>query len=86
MGSKAIPNGLREGRGPRSFQEFYDERYFTRDAPPPARPAPAASLAPPRQERRPAARTSPAESFASNVSMTPSAAEEKKKKKGLFRF
>ncbi|KAJ7698949.1 Sec1-like snare protein [Mycena rosella] len=85
VGSKAIPNGLREGRGGRSFQEFYDERYFTRDAPPPARPAPA-SLAPPRQERRPAARTSPAESFASNTSMTPSAVEEKKKKKGLFRF
>ncbi|KAJ6534642.1 Sec1-like snare protein [Mycena vulgaris] len=85
MGSKAIPNGLREGRGGRSFQEFYDERYFTRDAPPPARPAPA-TLAPPRQERRPAARTSPAESFASNTSMTPSVVEEKKKKKGLFRF
>ncbi|KAJ7087363.1 Sec1-like snare protein [Mycena belliarum] len=85
VGSKAIPNGLREGRGARSFQEFYDERYFTRDAPPPARPAPAA--APPRQERRPAARPSPAESYASsNVSMTPSAVEEKKKKKGLFRF
>ncbi|KAJ7117604.1 Sec1-like snare protein [Mycena epipterygia] len=86
MGSKAIPNGMKESRGGRSFQEFYDDRYFTRDAPPPARPAPAAALAPPRQERRPAARTSPAESFASNVSMTPSAQEEKKKKKGLFRF
>ncbi|KAJ7464621.1 Sec1-like snare protein [Mycena latifolia] len=84
MGSKAIPNGLREGRGSRGFQEFYDERYFTRDAPPPARPAPAP--APARQERRPAARPSPAESYASNTSMTPSAAEEKKKKKGLFRF
>ncbi|KAJ7509807.1 Sec1-like protein [Mycena galericulata] len=87
MGSKAIPNGLREPRaGGRSFQEFYDERYYTRDAPPPARPAPAASLAAPRQERRPAARPSPAESYASNTSMTPSAQEEKKKKKGLFRF
>ncbi|KAI0306079.1 Sec1-like snare protein [Multifurca ochricompacta] len=34
-GSRAIPNGLRETRGARSYQAFYDERYFTRDAPPP---------------------------------------------------
>ncbi|KAJ7920739.1 Sec1-like snare protein [Mycena leptocephala] len=87
-GSKAIPNGQREGRAGRPYQEFYDERYYTRDAPPPARPAPAAAA--PRQQLRPPARPSPADSFASNVSttpsMTPSAVEEKKKKKGLFRF
>lgn len=34
-GSRAIPNGLREMQGPRPYQAFYDERYFTRDAPPP---------------------------------------------------
>ncbi|KAJ7638250.1 Sec1-like snare protein [Roridomyces roridus] len=86
IGSKAIPNGLKESRGGRSFQEFYDERYFTRDAPPPPRPAPAAASA--RQERRPAApRMSPAASYSSNTSsVTPSVQEEKKKKKGLFRF
>ncbi|KAJ7289107.1 Sec1-like snare protein [Mycena rebaudengoi] len=87
QGSKAIPNGLKDGRGGRSFQEYYDERYYLRDAPPPARPKPAASLAPPRQVRP---SPSPADSYASNVSsapsMTPSAQEEKKKKKGLFRF
>ncbi|KAF7365513.1 hypothetical protein MVEN_00424400 [Mycena venus] len=86
-GSKAIPNGQREGRAGRPYQEFYDERYYTRDAPPPPRPAPAAA---PRQAARPNLRPSPADSFASSVSvtpsMTPSAVEEKKKKKGLFRF
>lgn len=40
VGSHAIPNGLRsiEG-GPREFQSFYDEKYFTPDAPPPQRPS-----------------------------------------------
>ncbi|KAJ7163127.1 Sec1-like snare protein [Mycena filopes] len=84
-GSKAIPNGQREGRAGRKYQEYYDERYYTRDAPPPARPAPAPAAARV-QQPRPSARSSPAESYSSNVSMTPSAQEEKKKKKGLFRF
>ncbi|KAF8208513.1 Sec1-like protein [Mycena galopus ATCC 62051] len=84
-GSKAIPNGQKEGRPGRSFQEYYDERYYMRDAPPPPRAAPA----PARQAAaRPAMRGSPADSYSSNVSvtpsMTPSAVEEKKKKKGLF--
>jgi syntaxin-binding protein 1 len=35
VGSRALPNGLREMRAERSYQAFYDERYFTRDAPPP---------------------------------------------------
>ncbi|KAJ7199509.1 Sec1-like snare protein [Mycena haematopus] len=69
-GSKAMPNGQRESRAGRLYQEFYDERYYT---PSTARYAHV-----------------PADSFASNVSetpsMTPSAVEEKKKKKGLFRF
>lgn len=34
-GSRAAPNGVRELQGPRPYQAFYDERYFTRDAPPP---------------------------------------------------
>ncbi len=43
IGSKAIPNGLREGdETPRSYQQYYDERYFTKD--PPAKQLP--SLAP----------------------------------------
>lgn len=35
VGSRAIPNGLRELRGTRPYQAFYDERYFSRDTPPP---------------------------------------------------
>ena len=38
-GSRAVPNGLRELQGPRPYQAFYDERYFTRDAPPPQQQA-----------------------------------------------
>ena len=33
VGSRAVPNGLRELRAMRPYQAFYDERYFTRDAP-----------------------------------------------------
>jgi syntaxin-binding protein 1 len=35
VGSRAVPNGLRELHGTRPYQAFYDERYFTRDTPPP---------------------------------------------------
>ena len=35
VGSRALPNGLREMNAARPYQAFYDERYFTRDAPPP---------------------------------------------------
>ncbi|KAF8493208.1 Sec1-like protein [Russula emetica] len=35
VGSRALPNGLRELRAARPYQAFYDERYFTQDAPPP---------------------------------------------------
>jgi syntaxin-binding protein 1 len=38
VGSRALPNGLREMHGARPYQAFYDERYFTRDAPPPQQP------------------------------------------------
>ncbi|KAI0035357.1 Sec1-like protein [Vararia minispora EC-137] len=40
-GSLAVPNGLKPPapNAPRPYQEWYDERYFTRDAPPPARAA-----------------------------------------------
>ena len=39
VGSRALPNGLRPGPGQRSFQELYDEKYFTKDQAPP-RPQP----------------------------------------------
>ncbi|KAK7048040.1 Sec1-like protein [Favolaschia claudopus] len=84
-GSKAIPNGQREGRVGRQFQEYYDERYYTRDAPPPPRAAPAPAAR--QQQVRPTPRQQ-VDSFSSNISatssMTPSVVEEKKKKKGLF--
>ena len=35
VASRAVPNGLRELEAARPYQAFYDERYFTRDAPPP---------------------------------------------------
>jgi len=31
VGSRALPNGLRPGPGQRPLQEFYDEKYFTKD-------------------------------------------------------
>jgi len=34
VGSRALPNGLRPGPGQRSLQEFYDEKYFTKDQAP----------------------------------------------------
>jgi syntaxin-binding protein 1 len=84
-GSRAIPNGLREGRvEQRSYQEYYDERYFTKDAPPPPKPEPPTLPVP---DKRKLIRISPANSFASSVDSTTTAKEEKKKKKGgLFRF
>ncbi|KAL0953723.1 hypothetical protein HGRIS_004913 [Hohenbuehelia grisea] len=93
VGSRALPNGVHPGaEHPRPFQEVYDERYWTKDAPPPARPAPSPApgsgrnkLIAPRRDAPP--QLSPANSYQGSVSsMTPSAKEEKKKKKGLFRF
>jgi len=86
-GSRAIPNGLREGRvEQRSYQEYYDEKYFTKDAPPPPKPSsPTTQPAP--SEQRKLFRVSPTNSFASSVNSTSATKEEKKKKKGgLFRF
>lgn len=91
VGSRAIPNGVAEGRGgQRPFQEYYDDKYFTKDAPPPQRP-PATSLPVPREDRNgKSSGISPTSSFAGSfASLTPSAKdgkEKKEKKKGLFRF
>lgn len=91
VGSKAIPNGLKDPREKRPFQDYYDDKYFLKDPPP--RPV-APPLAPPGQNR--SARTpltSPSPSFtapsmASTASLNSvgTGREEKKKKKGLFRF
>ncbi len=83
VGSKAVPNGLGGSRGQRPYQEFYDELYFTRDAPRPA-PAPSSQA---RQQPGRTARPSPIPSFASANSVTTTSSgtgekeKEKKKKK-----
>jgi syntaxin-binding protein 1 len=43
QGSQSIPNGLPESANfqQRPFQGYYDAKYWTKDQPPPARPAPA---------------------------------------------
>lgn len=92
VGSKAIPNGLRDPRGgQRPYQEYYDEKYSTEDAPPPRRPAPAPA---PQEDRSrllrpsapPAAPSYSGSSMSTTSNMSAGAKEEKKKKKGLFRF
>jgi syntaxin-binding protein 1 len=84
VGSKTIPNGLQERRGDRSFQEYYDEKYFTADVPPP-KPAPTPLATPSSKSSK--SGVSPTNSFAPPLSPAiPSAKDEKKKKKGLFRF
>jgi len=88
-GSQAIPNGLRDMRGePKSAQELYDERYHVKDAPPPQRqPPPSKNLGPPRAEKIAPIQPSPTNSYQGSVnSTTPSAKDDKKKKRGLFRF
>ncbi|KAI0079338.1 Sec1-like protein [Panus rudis PR-1116 ss-1] len=101
VGSKALPNGI----GPlperkRTFQEYYDQRYFTKD--PPAR-APLNKLpsqpAPQKHHGFRPHKISPQPSFAGSTTSVLSSApstgsgygsqdgeKEKKKKKGLFRF
>ncbi|KAF7296537.1 hypothetical protein HMN09_01060700 [Mycena chlorophos] len=94
QGSKAVPNGVKDGRPGRPFQEYYDERYYTRDAPPPARPMAAAaggrSIAPAGRNVRPGGASPapvarpPPMAATDSYGSTASAQEEKKKKKGLF--
>ncbi|KAF4610678.1 hypothetical protein D9613_006936 [Agrocybe pediades] len=89
-GSKAIPNGLRDMKGePKSQQQLYDEKYYVKDAPPPQRTVPSKNQP---QSRAPEnlsmpIQPSPTNSYQGSVnSVTPSGKEEKKKKRGLFRF
>ena len=95
VGSRACPNGLPEPRsGQRPFQEFYDELYFTRDAP---RPQPQAAQKQgqgqgtgqgQRQQQGRLTRPSPIPSYASGASDSHGSGgeKEKKKKRGLFHF
>ena len=84
IGSKAIPNGLGESKGRRPLQEFYDEKYYTRDAPRPQR-----QVAPPPQAREEKGRLHKPSipSFASStLSVHSTSSKSEGKKKGLFRF
>ena len=98
IGSKALPNGLSEANMPlRPPQEIYDQKFFTRDAPPPQR-APALASQPSSGSGRfkrpsPTPASSSASFGGSSISSTGTsssnpgtAGEEKKKKRGFLRF
>ncbi|ETW79215.1 hypothetical protein HETIRDRAFT_323546 [Heterobasidion irregulare TC 32-1] len=96
VGSRALPNGLRDPQGgKRAYQDYYDELYFTRDAPPPAQPPPQQQQQQQRQAPAPKlSRPSPVPSQAGSaisvgtVSSAGLGKEDKKdkKKKGLFKW
>lgn len=79
-GSRAVPNGLRELQGARPYQAFYDERYFTRDAPPPQQQA---QRAPPMGKSTSAGRSAPEPSLSGSTlsvnSYTPPSSNGKEK-------
>ncbi|CCM01354.1 uncharacterized protein FIBRA_03404 [Fibroporia radiculosa] len=87
VGSRAIPNGLPESKGARPLQAYYDEKYFTRDAP---RPQPAAAPEPKHRQEPGRLHKPSVPSFtgstASVNSTTSKEKDEKKKKRGLFHF
>jgi len=85
-GSAALPNGLRDMRGePKTFQDLYDEKYFVKDPPPPQR-APPPKTIPARVEKFAPIQPSPTNSYQSTSSSVAPSKDEKKKKRGLFRF
>jgi syntaxin-binding protein 1 len=85
VGSKGIPKGLpSRGRGQRPYQEYYDEKYFTADAPPQQRPPPTPHVE--EQQHGKLTKPSPVLSFTGSVTSSVKDGKEKKKKKGLFRF
>ncbi|TFK26209.1 ras opposite [Coprinopsis marcescibilis] len=88
-GSKALPNGLRNIKAPRPFQEFYDEKYFTKDPPPPARPAATPVAGRPQVSAKSnIIQPSPTNSFQGSSYSSSGTAEDKlkKKKRNLFGF
>ncbi|KAG1746614.1 Sec1-like protein [Suillus paluster] len=89
VGSRAAPNGVSVAGAHHSYQEYYDEKYFTLDPPPPQRTAPAV----PKDSKHTASKLvkTPSSFSTSSGSLGGSTTlgvekEEKKKKKGLFRF
>ena len=99
VGSKALPNGLSEASTPpRPAQEIYDQKYFTRDAPPPQRAPPLTPQPSSGSRRFKLSRPSPTSASSStfegssissattNYSNSGTVGEEKKKKRGFLRF
>ncbi|KAI0738596.1 Sec1-like protein [Daedaleopsis nitida] len=90
IGSKALPNGVPELSEPvRSLQEIYDQRFYSKDAPPRQRAAPAPSPQPSsgRLHRPSPAPSNAGSSVSVNSSNYSNSGEgEKKKKRGFLRF
>ena len=95
QGSQSIPNGLPESTNvqQRPFQGYYDAKYWTKDQPPPARPAPAPTPSGGGSEKRLGGQQgSTGWSSSSSPAPTPglgtgpSARDREKKKKGFLGF
>ncbi|OJA09546.1 hypothetical protein AZE42_01142 [Rhizopogon vesiculosus] len=86
VGSRAVPNGVSLAGAHPSYQEYYDEKYFTPDPPASQRP----TLPAPKESKHNASKLvkTPSSISTSSASLTMPGVEkeEKKKKKGLFRF
>ncbi|EIW79319.1 Sec1-like snare protein [Coniophora puteana RWD-64-598 SS2] len=89
VGSRAVPNGVAGQTAHESFQEYYDQKYFTPDPPPPKSAAPVPD--PPKEKHHHLlSKISPSPSYSGSTisvnSSTGEKKEEKKKKRGLFHF
>jgi syntaxin-binding protein 1 len=87
VGSRAVPNGVSVAGAHHSYQDYYDEKYFSPDPPAPQRPA----LPVPKDSKHSASKLAktPSSYSTSSASLVGSGTvekEEKKKKRGLFRF
>lgn len=92
VGSRAVPNGVSTITAHQSYQEYYDQKYFTADPVPQQRPTldvPKDSGSSTRGGKlSKASPTSPYGSSSTSVNSTGvgTADEKKKKKKGFFHF
>jgi syntaxin-binding protein 1 len=97
QGSQSIPNGLPESTNSqqRPFQGYYDAKYWTKDQPPPARPAPTPMPSGGGSENRLGVQQQYANTGWSSSSLpmsgpargvSPGARDREKKKKGFLGF
>lgn len=92
VGSRAVPNGVSTSAAQQSYQEYYDQKYFTPDPAPPQRP----TLTVPKDSGSSVRTGKPSKSSPSSPYATSSTSvnstgavtvdEKKKKKKGFFHF